>query len=241
MKQANQNFQLKLKAIAIIFGAFILLGATFSALWGKGTINTPQRPIYSGQELYTAARPWVLLRTPDADDGASLDAAGFEPSADAMDWSTVVVSATNIADTEGLIDVWTELGWGVNSVTIAFFTSETDVANDDFDIGVFAWKDSAYGPAIPVYLTTADACKVGTYKCTKHPTLGTAQAAGLWVDTIDGTDCWPGGCIIADSENDRMCTLSFDLRGCRYIKAVVWNDSDGGTTAVKVGAIITGM
>ncbi len=226
-----------MKRLVATFLIFVGLAIVVGVVVGQGTINAPQHPVYDGKELFTAAKPWVLLRAAGDVDAASLDAAGYLTSADGMDYSTKVVNKTTVDATTGMIDVWTSLGWGANAVTITFWSVD-DAANDDFDIGVFAWKDSYWGPAIPVYQTTGDACKVGTYKCLKHPTLGTAQASGLWVDTISGTDTWPTGVTVNDSANNRLCTMTFDLMGCRYVKVVIWSGA-GVSPAANIGAIIT--
>jgi len=198
------------------------------------TIDVPTIPIDTGRELYTPCKPWILLRANGAADGT----ASYVLTTEDLSWGTKVAGASTIAATKGMIDVLASLGHGVNSVEIAFFTSDTDAAGDDFDISVYAWKDSPYGPGVPVYLTTGDACKVGSMACKVHPTLGTAQAAGLWADTISGTDCWNTVKII-DSGNNRIARLSFDLRGYRYLLVRVWNDG-GATAAAKIGAILTG-
>ena len=192
-----------------------------------------------GRELFTPAKGWVLMRTTGVVDGATLDAAGYSLTADDISWGTVVVNETTIDATNGMIDVWDELGYGINAVTIAFFV-DNDAANDDFDFSLYAWKDSPYGPAIPVFSTTGDACFVGTYDAVKHPTTGVATTAGLWVDIIDGTDHWPAGVTIADSGNNGICTMTFDLMGCRYLHAAVWSADGNGNKAVTIGAIITG-
>jgi len=205
----------------------------------EGTINPPQHPFLSGKNLYTPNNRFAVLRTPGTLDGASLQAAGYEPSVDDISWSTKVVDAATIKATNGMIDVWDAMGYGINSVQIALFSVD-DSANDDFDLGLFVWKDSKHGPALPAFTTTGDSCKVGTYKCAKHPVTGVDQPGGLWVDTIKGIDAWPTEMIIADSTHNHICSLSFDLMGARYIKLVLWS---GGAVspASNIGAIITAM
>lgn len=201
------------------------------------------RPYGSGQELFTANSGWKLLRTAGALDGpggATTDLTATDLcfyTKVAGSTTSPVDTVTNIAATTGMIDVWTELGWGVNAVQIALFSVD-DSANDNFDLEIYAWADSMYAPAQIVYLTTGDACIVGTYDCQKHPTAGTAQTSGLWVDTISGTDRWPTSVDVIDSGNNGMCTMTFDLTGCRYLWVRLWNDSTGGTAAAKIGAVI---
>ena len=217
----------------------ILAAGIFSALTWHFLYAGSPAPVapnfYSGQELFTANSGWKLLRTAGALDGpggATTDLTGTD-----LSWGSKCVSEATIDATTGMIDVWDELGWGVNAVQIAFFTVD-DAANDNFDLEIYAWADSKYAPAQVVYLTTGDACIVGTYDCQKHPTLGTAQTSGLWVDTISGTDPWPTSVDVIDSANNRMCTMTFDLTGCRYLWVRLWNGSTGGIEAAKIGAVI---
>jgi hypothetical protein len=194
-------------------------------------------PTGLGNELFTAIKPWALLRTPGVVD----DVLASQLTIADMCYATMIDPNGTPDVAHGVIDCWQALGWGVNGVTIAFFTnSASDIENDVFDFSIWAYKDSLYGPALPVFLTTGNQCLVGTYVCLKHPTLGTTQASGKWVDTIAGTDCWPGGCTINDSGNNRLCTISFDLRGCRFVKVRIWAAA-GATKAVAIGAIITGF
>lgn len=198
-------------------------------------IQLPDRPIMLGGALTTEIKPWALLRTPGVVDGLVGEYLAIED----MCYATMI-DPNGISPATGVFDVYSQLGWNANGVTIAFFTtSASDAANDVFDVEIYAYKDSWYGPAMPVFLTTGNQCIIGTYPCLKHPTLGTTQASGKWVDTIAGTDCWPGGCTINDSGNNRLCTISFDLRGCRFVKFRVWAAA-GTTKAVAIGAIITG-
>ena len=201
-----------------------------------------QYPFGQGQELFTPEKPWKYVLT--ASGSVTLSSATTDLTGTDLSWGTFVVSATNITATNGLIDVWDELGYGVNAVTLAFFTVD-DADGDNFDIDLYAWAGadqtaSLYGPAMPVYLTTGDACVVGTYDCVKLPSIGTAQSGGLWVDTIAGTDRWPTGVTITDSGSNGICTMTFDLMGCRYLYVRLWNGSTGGTEAANIGMIMRG-
>jgi len=226
---------MKRKAKIGMIGLALLLAmvTVFLKVGGGQPIPQPWQANRVTSEMNTGAKPWVLLRSSGAADGT----ATYSLSTEDMSWGTKVNGQTTLAATPGMIDVLTTLGWGTNEVEIAFFSSDTDVADDDFDISVYAWKDSPYGPGVPVFLTAGDSCKVGGMACKVHPTLGTAQAAGLWCDTISGTDCWDGVTVI-DSGSNRLCRLKFDLRGYRYVLVRVWNDG-GATAAEKIGAIIT--
>jgi hypothetical protein len=223
-----------MKTRIAIFAAVVAVfcGLASYSLYGGG-LDTPQLPVDAGRQLYTKETPWILLRPAGAVDGTG----NYTLTSEDMSWDSKVAGAANIAATVGMIDVLGNLGWGANAVEIAFFSVD-DAENDDFDISIYAWKNSPHGPGVPVFFTTADACKVGTMACLKHPTLGTNQAAGKWVDTIAGTDIWSGVTVL-DSGNNRIARLTFDLRGYRYILVRVWNDG-GATAAAKIGAIITG-
>lgn len=213
----------------------VLILSLTVGLWAALPLR-PHTTFDAGKQLFTDIKPWVLLRAAGALD--SNTAATVLSSVD-LSAGTYLVDRSNIAATNGMIDILGELGYGVNSVTIAFFSVD-DAANDTFDIELYAWKDSPYGPAMPVFLSSGNACITGTMACLKHPTLGTTQASGKWIDTISGTDCWPSGVIIADSGNNRLCTLTFDLMGCRFIRLRLWDAASGGTVAAKIGAIVTG-
>jgi len=222
----------------------VLVAMSLSAYFAFGQVWL-SRPAGSGQELYTAAKGWKSMRTAAAETAA----AGYVWTSADMNFYALVANSstvpstvnTYIGATNGLIDVWSELGWGINGVTISFFT-ESDAADDTFAFELYAFADdSRYGPALPVYLTTSTNCAVGTGQCDYHPTTGTAQASGLWVDTISGTDCWPSGVTISDSGNNRICTMSFDMRGCRYLLLRTFNSGGTGTEAALIGAVITGM
>jgi len=203
-----------------------------------------QRPYMAGQDLLTPAKPWKELRTPAAETAAAAYA-----TTDDLSFYTIVAGSamlatdigTNITSTNGLFDVFTELGWGTNAVTIAFYVNgPNDVGNDTFDFQLYAWKDSIFGPAMPVYITASNACKAGTYDCDINPIDGSTESTGQWVDTISGTDCWPADVTISDSTNNRLCTMTFDLMGSRYLLLRVFDALGGGTEAQWVGAVITG-
>ena len=217
--------------ICMAIGFMALVTGVFT--WA-GSPAAVSRDTYNGQELFTVRSQWKLLRAAGVLDGPN--GATTDLTATDLSWNSKCVSEATIDATAGMIDVWDELGWGVNAVQIAFFSVD-DTANDNFDLEIYAWADSTYAPAQPVYLTTGDACIVGTYDAQVHPTLGTVQTSGLWVDTISGTDCWPAGVEVADSGNNRLCTLTFDLTGCRYLWVRLWND-DGTNAAANIGAII---
>jgi hypothetical protein len=238
METIRKNIWSCLIAVVVM----IVLGLLYNAAQSQQHLYQPPE---KGYELFTDAKPWKLFRTAGAEDGA----AGYALSSTDLCFATIVGGgsivaadvAAHIEATNGLIDVWNTLGWGTNQVTIAFFSVD-DAANDTFDFELYAWADaSPYGPAIPVYATTGNACIVGTYDCVKHPITGTAQAGGQWVDTIAGTDMWPSSVIVTDSGNNRLCTMTFDLRGCRYLLLRVFDAGGGVTEAAKIGAIITGL
>jgi hypothetical protein len=217
-----------------ILAAVILLaiafGVVFSALPDQ-PYNQPR-----GNEMQTIATGWKLLRTPATESAAT----AYDLTATDLCSTTILQSRTVLDATSGMFDVQTRFdGKLVNMVTIAFFSTRTDAANDTFDFELYAWGDSEYAPAEPVYITTGNGCALGTYDCQKHPTAGTTQADGLWVDTISGTDYWDG-VTVRNSGNNQICTISFDMRGRRYLYLRTYNEDGTGTEASTIGAIITG-
>ena len=201
---------------------------------------SPRPALKAGVPLATANIQWFLLRTngtQDADAALNLATA-------TIDWSDIIVSVENANSVFGdaLFDVRTQLTKATNGVTIAFFTNATgDAENDNFGFDLFAFKEGPYGPAHPVYLCPAAAGIIGTYPAKIHPTSGVVQADGNWVDTITGTDTWPSGVTVNDSNSNRICTLSFDMRGFRYLYLQVHSAvAATGTEAGSIGAIITG-
>lgn len=195
----------------------------------------PSKAPANGTVLVTENVEWELFRSLGNEDGA----AAYDLTTEDMSRPAKVGTAANIENINGLIDIFSLIGNKVNSVDIAFFT-DSDSANDTFDFELFAWKEGLYSPAERVFATTGNACIVGTMACLKHPTLGTVQANGLWVDTISGADYSQSGVIIEDSGNNQIAQMSFDLRGRRYLRFRIFNAGGGGTECAKVGAIITG-
>ena len=185
---------------------------------------------------------------------AGLHTAVIDLTAISMDFVTQVASvgyaATTLAGTQtagsrcAIFDLQDQFGSIPGYVTIAFYG--TAAADKQFTCEVYAWRNGAGAPGEPVFIGTADGCYTGTMDCTKYPatqrngaaTAGDTLANGFWVDTIAGTDCWPSGVTIGDSGNNRICTLTFDATGHRFIGVHL---SDGDTAAVtSVGAVITG-
>ena len=192
-------------------------------------------PMAQGEFLGTPTFQWELLRanaTQDADNALALNTGDF-------DWSDIIVSISHANSTDGLIDTKSKFGKLANGVQIAFFSNATDSANDTFGFDLIAYREGKYGPGLPVFRCAAQAALLGTMDCKIHPTLGTAQSAGLWCDTISGTDCWPTGVTVNDSGNDRICTLSFDLLGCRYVRLYLHSGDGDDATAGTIGAVIT--
>jgi len=221
---------------------FLLFAGTVGYLFGQPHIS---QPADTGRELFTPVTPWVLLRTPATEDAAAAtDLTATYPSFyDIVAGGNTSAAAikTNIDDTNGVIDVLADLGWGVNAVEIAFFTT-SDAANDTFDFELWAWRDnSLYGPGKLVYKTTSAANAVGTADCTRHPITGATQSSGLWADTISGTDYWPTGVTVTDSGTNQIAIVTFDLMGYRYLRCLVYNAGGTSTECAAVGAIISGF
>jgi len=191
-------------------------------------------PLKAGRPLATPSFGWQLLRANATED----QAAAHDLTADNLDWSDIIINVEHAQNTDGIIDI-RSFGKVGNGVDIAFFTNATDAANDTFDFELIAYKEGPYGPGKHVFLTSGNQCIVGTHDCKKHPTLGTAQSAGLWVDTIAGTDCWPSGVVITDTAVNRIAVMSFDMRGFRYLYLNVFNAGGTGTEAATIGCIIT--
>lgn len=207
----------------------LMMGIVLSMYYSlAATLPTTRVPLEAGKFLYTAAMPWKTLRTPAAETAAT----AYDFTAANGGWSDICVDAATIAATNGLIDVMEVAGggWGGNGIEIAFF-SEDDAADDAFGIEIFAFADSLYGPAIPVYTTTTTGCSVGTRICTTHPVSGATQASGLWVDKITGTDYW-GGVTITNSDTNSICIVRCDMRGYRY-----WWVRIIGAHGTKIGAV----
>jgi hypothetical protein len=209
----------------------VILSAILSILivWSIGaSLPETRPPIGKGQYLFTAVSPWLDFRTPATETGS----AAYDFTAANGSWAEICVDSTTITATNGVIDVMGETGggWGGNGIEIAFF-SEDDTADDSFGFELFAFADSLYGPAIPVYATGTTACAVGTRTCTTHPITGVTQASGLWVDTIDGTDYW-GGITVLDSGTNHIARIMFDMRGYRYFWLRII-----GSHGTKIGAV----
>ena len=231
----------------ILFGTLLLI--TVSAYLAIGQSYIP-RPQYAGNGLLTDGKPWVDLRTAATETAA----AGYVWTSDNMLFYEMVGnSSTNpstiaayITATNGVIDVWKELGWGVNEVTISFYSAKDSTGNDeddtfDFELYAFA-NNSNYGPAIPVYITTGNQCIVGTGVCAYQPVSGaTHTTLGRWVDTINGSDKWPAGVSIVNSGGNQRCTITFDLKGKRYLLLRTFGSGGGASEAGEIGAIITGL
>jgi len=219
-----------MKKVKWLFGCLLIVFFGLAA-----TLPSTRAPMESGKILYTANMPWRALRTPAAETGA----AAYDFTAANGGWSDICVDTATIAATNGLVDVMgvSGDGWGGNGIEIAFYANDPkDAANDTFDFEIFAYADSLYGPAVKVYATSGNANAVGTRICTTNPVTGAAQAAGLWVDTIAGTDYWDG-VTISNSGNNSIAILRFDLRGYRYVWLRTFNQGGGGTEAALVGAI----
>ena len=226
-----------MKRITTIFLLALLPVVFVCYLWGV-TLPTPPVVGPEGKYLYTETSRWVLLHALAAEDAS----AGYDQTATDMNWSAIMIDTATIEASEQLFDVYAAFGSGVNAVQIAFWSDKADIENDSFDFELYAYSNDLYGPAIPVYKTTGNACKTGTDLCSVHPTLGTSQVDGVnkakWCDTISGTDCWPTGVTVKDSGNSRLCTITFDLMGCRYLILRTFNADGSGTECSKVGAII---
>lgn len=198
-------------------------------------MTNPRPALAEGEVLATVNMQWVELKA-NGTESSNLTTS----LTGAIDWSDIIISNDHVDKTDGLIDIRALLAKGTNGVTIAFFSNVDDIATDTFDFDLLAYKNAPYGPALPVFLTTGNQCLLGTMVAKKHPVTGTAQANGLWCGTIAGTDAWPGGVTVNDSATNRICTISFDLRGCRYLKLNTFNAAGGGTEAGTIGAVITG-
>ena len=233
-----------IKRVIFLVGLFIAVVAYLAI--GQSYIP---RPSYSGDELITAGKPWVDLRTAAKE---TADAGYVWTSDNMVFYELVGNSSTNPATiktyinaTNGLIDVWDKLGWGTNAVQIAFYSAKDATENDEddtfaFELYAFA-NNSNYGPALPVYITTGTACIVGTGVCAYQPVSGaTHTTLGRWVDTISGTDKWPVGVVVTDSGNNNICTLTLDLMGNRYLILRTFNSAGGALEAGEIGAIIRG-
>lgn len=201
-------------------------------------IDVPQyKPVDAMRELSTARREWKLLRTEAAETGSG----AYDRTGADGDWSDLVANTTTVAATNGMIDVLTTIGWGVNGVEIAFFTDPGDdpTQPDTFDFEIYAWRDSNYGPPVRVYATTGNGCAIGTAILVTHPTSGTTLTESNWCDTISGVDYWQG-VSVHNSGNNGICRLTFDLRGYRYLWLRIFNAAGGGTECAGVGALISG-
>ena len=200
-------------------------------------------PMAQGEFLGTPTFQWQLLRACADEDGAAALVLNLTGTEAAVDWSEVIKSVSHANGTDGIIDVKSKFGKIANGAQIAFFSGEgtETIENDHFGFDLLAYREGPYGPGLPVYRCAATAAILGDYQCEVHPTLGTAIANGRWVDTITGTDCWPTGVTVNDSGNDRICTLSFDLLGCRYLYLHVHSATGaaGGGEAGDIGAVIT--
>lgn len=213
---------------------------------GQQVVSPPNIKVVN--ELVTDSTRWVSLRTAATETAA----AGYDWTSDNMVFYELVGNSNTapapvkdyIDATNGLIDVWDELGYGVNSVCIAFYSSgdgspiSAHDEEDTFDFELVAFADSTYGPALPVYLTSSNGCAVGTGLCSYDPIAGTALSYGRWVDTISGTDSWPTGVTITDSGNNRIACIHYDLMGCRYLLLRTFKSGGGDSEAHNVGAII---
>jgi len=162
-----------------------------------------------------------------------------------MDWGTKIISnnavtsVVNATTQASAIDIRATFGKTANGVIIALYGTDGD--NEDCGFDLYAYKEGPAGPAVPVFFTAATAVILGTYDCTKYPVDSGANSAGdaltgFWVDTISGTDYWPAGVTIANSGNNAICTISFDLMGFRYLLLHYFDGADPLATA---GAIIT--
>lgn len=193
-------------------------------------------PPVVGTPLATSNHAWKLFRALATEDGAAV----HDLTADDLDLSTIIKGPDWAYITDGIVDLrrlFTNTG---NGVEIAFFT-DSDSANDTFDFELFGYRDGKYGPAKRIFATTGNACVIGTKVCKKHPTLGTAQANGLWCDTIAGTEYWPADVDITDTGNNQMTLLTLDARGYRYLYLRIFNAGGGGTECGKVSAVISAL
>jgi len=195
--------------------------------------------------LNTPRHPWILWRANATEDAA----AKYNLATATLDKSDLFSALlTNrmfdakdglppTVETDGIIDTFAAFGEGANGVEIMFFSNATDSANEYFDFEIFAWKSGLYGPAKRVFGSTSNSSLLGLAGCLKHPTLGTAQANGLWCDTIIGTSYWPG-LTVTDNGNNQKAVLSFDLRGWRYLLLRIFNAA-GTAECGTIGSIIT--
>jgi len=208
-----------------------------------GGISVPQyKPADTGRELYTPMAGWHLMRAEAAETGSLALALDTDNTSSDFDYPDVVVNATTILATEGLIDAETLLGYGCNGLEIAFFSDPTDATDDTFDFEIFAYRNSDYGPPVQVYGTTGAACAIGTQIIRTHPTTGVDlinTTYGGWCDTIYGTDHWDGANVI-NSGNNRICRLRFDRRGYRFFWVRIFNAGGTSTECAGVGVIVSG-
>jgi len=223
------------------FLALLILVVGFSFVYGG--ISVPMyKPINTGRELFTPMSAWALMRAEASEDGDTALDLDTDNSASDYDFADVVVNATTVAATDGLIDAELLLGYGMNGLEIAFFSDPTDSTNDTFDFEIFAYRDGDYGPPVAVYSTTGAACAIGTQIIRTHPTTGVDlinTTYGGWCDTISGTDHWDG-VIVVNSGNNRICRLIFDRRGYRFFWVRIFNAGGTSTECAGVGVVVSG-
>ena len=183
--------------------------------------------------LATPTFHWANLRTAAADTSGS--GANYDLTSKDLTLGTMIPGGSQYAqDTDGFIDMAAEFGKAANSAEIRFYG--TDAANEACGFELYAWKDG--GPYVSgkmVFLAGATALIFGTQITSVNPVDGEALT-GFWADTLTGTSYWPGGVTIAGSGSDTIVSMSFDLRGHRYLHLNI----DAGTAAT-VGAIITAL
>ena len=203
-------------------------------------------PLESGMALATPKFEWKLWRACATED----QEAAHDNTSDDLSFAGIIKSPEHAQDTDGIVDTEYLFGKTCNGVEVAFFSNSTsDDDTEPFDFEIYAYRNAATdadgsgttagGMGKLVYITTATATLLGPALCGTHPTTGATQAGCFWGETIVGTDTWPSGVTINDSGTDRIATLSFDLRGYRYLYINVFNA--GGTGEVgALGVIISG-
>jgi hypothetical protein len=202
-----------------------------------------------GEFMKTPVNPWVQLLSAQGETAATtLDLT----SGDTFKAISLAVAQHSGNSAGQVFDITEAFGKSANGAILCFY-SRADAANDTFDFDLYGIREApnsdqsadtdagnvAISAVMPIYITSSNACKVGTMPLGYDPDGEDYDATTLAVDTITGTDCWPTGVTVNDSGNNRLCTIHFDLMGCRYLYLNTFNAGGGGTEAANIGALIT--
>jgi hypothetical protein len=198
----------------------------------------------AGQPLATPCFPWLAWHVNDFDVDASGASVLDLTHADTNLYFSNIIGAAakpvGYNHTSGIIDIRTVFGSAANGCMIQFYGGTA--ANQVFGFDLYGFRNGnggTYGE--PIFLCPNTAA-LGTMLCDTAPVSldsdGVEVLGYLWADTIAGTACGPFDAVISDSGSDRIATLSFDLRGLRYLYLRTFTDSDL-TEAVVVNSRIT--